>query len=283
MANPQSDNPVDNMTNPNLDNIVLALLFASEEALSARKIAAIVEDVTTADVKQSIESLNERSDAESWSIGIEQVAGGYRLTTRAEYAPYVHRLYTGRRKVRLSRAGLETLAIIAYKQPVTRAEIESIRGVGCGSVVANLLERSLVQITGKAKVLGAPFLYGTTPEFLEYLGLNSLRDLPAVEDLEALLAAEGGEAAVEGDGAPAPAANDYDGDDVMDDMAAVVEAALEETDVDIEYDVDPEDEPATRIQAEPDVSSETMNDHDEVPVRAADDDDREDDAETHRE
>ncbi len=157
------------MENPNLDNIVLALLFASDEPLSARKIAALVEDVTVADVKQAIEEWNRRADAETWSIAVEQVAGGYRLATRVEYAPYVSRLYSGRRKLRLSRAGLETLAIVAYKQPVTRAEIESIRGVGCGSVVANLLERSLIQIEGKAKVLGAPFLYGTTQEFLEYL------------------------------------------------------------------------------------------------------------------
>src|SRR5512139_928022 len=188
------------MENPNLDNIVLALLFASEEPLSARRIAAVVEDVTVADVKAAIDTWNARADAEAWSIGIEQVAGGYRLATRPDYAPYVSRLYAGRRRFRLSRAGLETLAIIAYKQPITRAEVETIRGVGSGSVVANLMERSLVEIVGKAKVLGAPFLYGTTPAFLEYLGLNSLRDLPSLEDLEALLAREaGGDPALEGD------------------------------------------------------------------------------------
>ena len=187
------------MENPNLDNIVLALLFAADEPLSARKIAAMVEDVTTADVKKAIDGWNARADQEAWSIAIEQVAGGYRLATRPEYAQYVSRLYAGRRRFRLSRAGLETLAIVAYKQPITRAEIESIRGVGAGSVVANLMERSLVEIVGKAKVLGAPFLYGTTQEFLEYLGLNSLKDLPSMEDLEALLAREAGEQAVEGE------------------------------------------------------------------------------------
>jgi segregation and condensation protein B len=116
----------------------------------------------------------------------------------------VSRLYQGRRRFRLSRAGLETLAIIAYKQPITRAEIESIRGVGAGSVIANLMERSLIEITGKAKVLGAPFLYGTTPSFLEYLGLNSLKDLPSMEDLEALLAREASDSAVEGEESNAP-------------------------------------------------------------------------------
>ncbi len=208
------------MENPNLDNIVLALLFASDEALSARKIAALIEDVTAADVKQAIETWNARANAEAWSIGIEQVAGGYRLATRPDYAPYVSRLYAGRRKFRLSRAGLETLAIIAYKQPITRAEIESIRGVGSGSVVANLMERSLVQIVGKAKVLGAPFLYGTTQEFLEYLGLNSLRDLPSMEDLEALLAKEASaEMAIEGD-APVENENVGSGDALVDRLVA---------------------------------------------------------------
>lgn len=208
------------MENPNLDNIVLALLFASDEPLSARKIAALVEDVTTADVKEAIETWNARANAEAWSIGIEQVAGGYRLATRPDYAPYVSRLYAGRRKFRLSRAGLETLAIITYKQPITRAEIESIRGVGSGSVVANLMERSLVQIVGKAKVLGAPFLYGTTQEFLEYLGLNSLRDLPSMEDLEALLAKEASaELALDGDG---PVENAENGDALVERIVAEV-------------------------------------------------------------
>ncbi len=206
------------MENPNLDNIVFALLFASDEALSARKIAAVIEDTTVADVKKAIEAWNQRADAEAWSVGIEQVAGGYRLVTRPEYAPYVSRLYTGRRKLRLSRAGLETLAIVAYKQPVTRAEIEVIRGVGCGSVVANLLERSLVQIVGKAKVLGAPFLYGTTPEFLEYLGLNSINDLPSLEDLEALLASEAAEETAVQNGAEEP----------QTELAGVLEDAIED-------------------------------------------------------
>jgi len=216
------------MQNPNLDNIVLALLFASDEPLSARKIAAVIEDVTTADVKQAIETWNARADAEAWSIGIEQVAGGYRLATRAEYAAYVSRLYNGRRKLRLSRAGLETLAIIAYKQPITRAEIETIRGVGAGSVVANLMERSLIQITGKAKVLGAPFLYGTTAEFLEYLGLNSLNDLPSLEDLEALLAREAaGESAVEGEDVPLSTPLHEEMGEVGDDLTEALVAAAD--------------------------------------------------------
>ena len=230
------------MENPNLDNIVLALLFASDEPLTARKIAALVEDVTVADVKQAIDTWNARADADAWSIAIEQVAGGYRLATRPEYAAVVSRLYAGRRKFRLSRAGLETLAIVAYKQPITRAEIESIRGVGSGSVLANLMERGLVQIVGKAKVLGAPFLYGTTTEFLEYLGLNSLRDLPSLEDLEALLAKEAGAETMEGDEVGAPAGELLPGEldrapttamDLVERLAEVIDEADETTGLDL--------------------------------------------------
>jgi len=173
-----------------LDNVVLALLFASDEPLSARKLSAIVDDVDVGDIRDSIERLGARIRMTSPCIQLESVAGGWQLSTNPEYAGYIARLYSGRRKQRLSRAALETLAIIAYKQPVTRADIENIRGVSCGGVLTTLLERTLIRIVGKAKVLGAPFLYGTTQEFLEYLGINSLKDLPSMKDLEALLERE---------------------------------------------------------------------------------------------
>jgi segregation and condensation protein B len=178
------------MAEGNLDNIVLALLFAADEPLSLRKLSSILEDVPTPEIKESIDRWQKKFDDEVWSILLERVAGGYQLSTRVEYAPFIARIYTGRRKLRLSKAALETIAIIAYKQPITRAEIENVRGVACGGVVSNLMERSLIRITGKAKVLGAPFLYGTTQEFLEYLGLNSLKDLPSMDELEALLERE---------------------------------------------------------------------------------------------
>ncbi len=173
-----------------LDNVVLALLFASDEPLSARKLSAIVGDVDTSDIQASIERLSERIRMTSPCIVLESVAGGWQLSTNPEYADYIARLYSGRRKQRLSRAALETVAIIAYKQPVTRADIENIRGVSCGGVITTLMERTLIRIVGKARVLGAPFLYGTTQEFLEYLGINSVKDLPSMEDLEALLERE---------------------------------------------------------------------------------------------
>jgi segregation and condensation protein B len=196
------------MDNGNLDNIVFALLFSADEPLTMRKITAILDPTPAADVRASIETWRKKLDDESWSVSIEKVAGGYQLSSRPEYAQYIARLYSGRRKMRLSRAALETLAIIAYKQPITRAEIENVRGVACGGVITNLMERALIRITGKAKILGAPFLYGSTPEFLEYLGLNSLKDLPSMEELEELLEREeravaGPETAAGAEGAPA--------------------------------------------------------------------------------
>jgi segregation and condensation protein B len=173
-----------------LDNVVLALLFASDEPLSARKLSAIVDDVETSEIRACIDRLGERVLMTSPCIKLESVAGGWQLSTNPEYADYIARLYSGRRKQRLSKAALETVAIIAYKQPVTRADIENIRGVSCGGVITTLMERTLIRITGKAKVLGAPFLYGTTQEFLEYLGINSVKDLPSMEELEALLERE---------------------------------------------------------------------------------------------
>jgi segregation and condensation protein B len=218
--------------NANLNNIVMALLFASDEPLSVRRMSAILEDASGDEIKKSIEQWRRRLDEEAWSIAIEQVAGGYQLITRVEYAPFVGRLYSKRRKLRLSRAGLETLAIIAYKQPVTRADVENVRGVSSGGVIANLMERALVKITGKARVLGAPFLYGTTPDFLEYLGLNSLKDLPSLEELEALLEKEaypeGAPADAEGavEEQPAIAAAAEDSDELFEATAVEVASAM---------------------------------------------------------
>jgi segregation and condensation protein B len=213
-----------------LDQIVLALLFASEEPLSARKLANIVEDdVSTDDINTAVNRLTGFLLENTPCIRVERVAGGFQLATNTDFAEYVSRLYSGRRKQRLSKAALETLAIIAYKQPITRIEMESIRGVNCGGVITTLMERSLIRITGKAKVLGAPFLYATTQEFLEYLGLNSLKDLPSMEDLEEMLAREvseesedddegeghnqGGTGSAKVDGFDGPGNRDEDGGD----------------------------------------------------------------------
>ena len=122
-------------------------------------------------------------------VELREIAGGHLFVTTADQSEWVGRMLRGRKKMRLSRAGLETMAIIAYKQPVTKSEVEAIRGVDSSGVLATLLERNLVTIRGRSKVVGRPLLYGTTHEFLDYFGLKDLAELPRPEELRALVAA----------------------------------------------------------------------------------------------
>jgi segregation and condensation protein B len=169
-----------------LEQRVEALLFASERSLSETKIKTVlgIEDETAIkQIKEAIESLNTSYDSNSRAFRIERIAGGYRVMTREELAPLVSRLHEQRQQQKLSQAALETLSIIAYRQPVMRAEIEVIRGVACGEVLRGLMERRLVKIVGRAEELGRPMLYGTTKEFLTIFGLANLKDLPEVQGL----------------------------------------------------------------------------------------------------
>lgn len=129
-----------------------------------------------------VEKLNAEYDQSGRAFRVEQVAGGYRVMTRPEYATAVAAMHRLKSSARLSRAALETLAIIAYRQPVTRASLEAIRGVSCGEILRALLERKLIMIKGRAEELGRPMLYGTTKHFLDVFGLASLKDLPKPEE-----------------------------------------------------------------------------------------------------
>ena len=169
-----------------LEQRVEALLFASERSLSEARIKTVLgiedEDATT-QIKAAIESLNKSYDFDARAFRIERIAGGFRVMTREELAPLVSRLHADRQQQKLSQAALETLSIIAYRQPVMRAEIEVIRGVACGEVLRGLMDRRLVKIVGRAEELGRPMLYGTSREFLQTFGLASLDDLPEVQGL----------------------------------------------------------------------------------------------------
>jgi segregation and condensation protein B len=169
-----------------LEQRVEALLFASERSLSETKIKTVlgIEDENAIkQIKEAIESLNTSYDSNARAFRVERIAGGYRVMTREEFAPLVSRLHEQRQQQKLSQAALETLSIIAYRQPVMRAEIEVIRGVACGEVLRGLMERRLVKIVGRAEELGRPMLYGTTKEFLTIFGLANLKDLPEVQGL----------------------------------------------------------------------------------------------------
>ena len=165
-----------------------ALLFASDQPLTIDRLAALFPEVERTSVREAIEELRAEYDRDEHAFTIVEFGGGYSISTRPEHAALVRRLFKGRRKQRLSRPALEVLAIIAYKQPVTRLEIEEIRGVAASGVIGTLLERDLIQIVGRAETLGHPLLYGTTKAFLDHIGLRNVKELPQLSELEDLLA-----------------------------------------------------------------------------------------------
>jgi len=166
-----------------VESVVEAVLFASDEPLPEARLANIVE-TSAKQVRQHIESLNEKYQTHNNAFRIEQIAGGYQMLTLSPYNHWLKKLLRARSDSKLSSAALETLAIIAYKQPIMRADIEAIRGVAVGEVVRSLCYKGLVKIVGRAEVLGRPMLYGTTKRFLEVFGLNTLKDLPKIEELK---------------------------------------------------------------------------------------------------
>jgi segregation and condensation protein B len=167
-----------------LAQVLEAILFSTDVPLTAGKLAEIVGIDSTKPVKQTIEDLNRIYEERQAAYRIEDRAGGYQLLTLPRYAQYVERLVRKKDEGRLSPAALETLAIVAYKQPLTRAAIEVIRGVACGEVLRSLMEHNLVKIIGRAEEVGRPMLYGTTRYFLEVFGLANIRDLPKAESLK---------------------------------------------------------------------------------------------------
>jgi len=166
-----------------VESVVEAVLFASDEPLSEARLANIVE-TSVKQVRQCIENLNGKYRRSNNAFRIEQIAGGYQMLTLSPYNYWLKKLLRARSDSKLSPAAVETLAIIAYKQPVMRADIEVVRGVATGEVIRTLCYKGLVKIVGRAEVLGRPMLYGTTKKFLEVFGLNTLKDLPKIEELK---------------------------------------------------------------------------------------------------
>jgi len=161
-----------------------ALLFASDTPISIGRLSSITGVTSSRAIKDAVTALEEFYRSSGRSFGIVEVAGGYQVATLPEYASAVSLLFKSRRKARLSQAALETLAIVAYRQPTSRAEVEAIYGVNCDGVLATLTERELIVISGRGEGLGRPFLYSTTVKFLEYLGLKDIREIPPMEELE---------------------------------------------------------------------------------------------------
>jgi segregation and condensation protein B len=166
-----------------MESVTEAVLFASDESLTAARLADIV-GTGVKQIREHIKNLNDKYEANNNAFRIEQIAGGYQMLTLSDYNHWLKKLLRVRSDSKLSPAALETLAIIAYRQPVIRADVEAIRGVQVGEVIRNLMYKGLVKIVGRAEVLGRPMLYGTTKKFLETFGLNSLKDLPKIEELK---------------------------------------------------------------------------------------------------
>ncbi len=164
-------------------SIVEAILFATETPLAAPKIADIAGTGNARDVKKHIATLNETYAERGAAFRIEEIAGGFQMLTLPVYNDRLSKMLQARRETRLSQAALETLAIVAYKQPILRADVEAIRGVAVGEVLNRLRELNLVKIVGRAEEIGRPLLYGTTKKFLDVFGLGSLDDLPKDQEL----------------------------------------------------------------------------------------------------
>ena len=169
-----------------LKAILEAVLFVSSEPVPVARLMAILGTVSKAEVVQALQILTHDLDQDGRGIQLVQVAGGYRLVTKQEYGPWLKRMEKAKSTQKLSRSALESLAIIAYKQPLVRSEIEEIRGVETSGVLRTLLERKLVRIVGRKEVPGRPIMYGTTKFFLEHFGLQDLSQLPPLREFKEL-------------------------------------------------------------------------------------------------
>jgi len=174
----------------NLHRILEAMLFASDAPLTQQKCKELISGTGIKEIREAINYLNQQYESGGSALKIIEIAGGYLMVTREEYAPFLQKLYKGRSSARLTQRALETLSIVAYKQPITKQEIESIRGVNVDAVMKTLLERNLITIEGRQKAPGSPLLYGTTKYFLEYFALNSLEALPKLKEIDELLKAD---------------------------------------------------------------------------------------------
>lgn len=168
-----------------LKAILESLLFVSHEPLTVDRLAAVL-DVSKSETRQTMTQLQQECDAAGRGLQIVEVAGGFQLTTRSEHASWIKQLGKSKPVPKLSRSGLESLAIIAYKQPIVRAEIEQIRGVETSGVLRTLLERKLVRMVGRKDVPGRPIMYGTTKYFLQHFGLRDLSALPPLREFKEL-------------------------------------------------------------------------------------------------
>jgi segregation and condensation protein B len=173
-----------------IPRILEAVLFSADGPLTIEQIAFAVPDVPADEITESLAALRRSYAEEARGWRLEEVASGWQLFSDPELYSYVERFLEGKRRARLSRAALEALAVVAYRQPITRGQLEEMRGVDCGGVIHTLMERDLVTVCGRSEAIGRPLLYGTTHRFLEHFGLSSLTALPRLEEIDHLRASD---------------------------------------------------------------------------------------------
>jgi segregation and condensation protein B len=173
-----------------LKSAIEAILFIAGNPLSVDRLKSVFEEATQEQIEAQLAALRHDYDDRSSGIMVAEIAGGHQLATRPEFAAWLRKFRSVKVSAKFSKPALETLAIVAYKQPITRTEVEAIRGVNIGGIMRNLMERRLVKIVGKKDVPGKPMLYGTTPEFLQYFGLKDLSALPTLKEFQELEAGE---------------------------------------------------------------------------------------------
>jgi len=172
------------METADIKKIIEVLLFVTDQPLPEAAIRYVLGELATGrDIEQLVKELAEEYAQGNRPMELRFIAGGWQFSTRKEFSPWVRKLYRDKTTLRLSNSALETLSVVAYKQPITRSEIEEIRGVEVSGVLETLLERKLVKIVGRKETIGRPLLYGTTQEFLRHFGLSHLSELPALEEL----------------------------------------------------------------------------------------------------
>jgi segregation and condensation protein B len=174
------------MEENNLKSAIEALIFASEKPITTEQIKKVLGDLDAPMINKIIGELKSEYEAGNRGIRLIEIAGGFQMATSSNFAPFLKKLFKNRYSEKLSKPALESLAIIAYKQPLTKAEIESLRNVNVDGVMKSLLDKNLIRICGRKKIPGRPFVFGTTREFLEHFGLKSLADLPKMEDFTVL-------------------------------------------------------------------------------------------------
>jgi segregation and condensation protein B len=175
------------MSDNNVKPVIEAVLFASDRPVLLEQLKNVLDNMETDEIHKAIEELSGEYERSNRGLRIIEIAGGFQMVTAPGLAQFLKKLYKQRQVDRLSKPALETLAIIAYKQPLTKLEIEALRNVNVDGVISNLLDKELIRVAGRRKAPGRPYIFGTSKQFLEYFGLKSLEELPKMEDFSALV------------------------------------------------------------------------------------------------